>query len=344
VISKTKHVAIALHALVWSTILLVPLLFRMPANDKVSFLEYPGSYISITNLLNASLFYLNAYLIVPTFFRKKKWAVYLLCIAGVIVVFSFAKLLILDNWFQTIEIDEWAYRFAFFSSVGFIFISSLYGIVEENLRLEKKQKEILADRLTTELKFYRSQISPHFLFNVLSTIVSLGRKKSDDLEPSLLMLSGLMRYMLYEINESKVSLTKEIEYLRSYVALQQLRFGHDDVDIETNLVVPDNSNLAIEPMLLIPFVENAFKHGIGIVANPSIKIDLRINDSTLDFSVRNRFVKNPTNKINGSEDGNSGIGLSNIRSRLKLLYADKHTLDISESDSVFNVRLNLQLK
>lgn len=281
---------------------------------------------------------------VPAFFRNKKWVVYLLCIAGVVVLFSATKLLILDKWFEAIEIDEWAYRFAFFSSVGFILISSLYGIVEENIRLEKKQKEITADRLTTELKFYRSQISPHFLFNVLSTIISLGRKKSDDLEPALLMLSGLMRYMLYEVNESKVSLAKEVEYLTSYVALQQLRFGHDDVKIETNLIVPENSNFAIEPMLLIPFVENAFKHGIGVVPNPSIKIDLRIEDCTLYFSVTNKFVRDHINKINGTDDANAGIGLSNIRSRLKLLYVDNHKLDVTESDSIFSVRLNLQLK
>ena len=211
----------------------------------------------------------------------------------------------------------------------------------DSVRLEREQKEILAERLSAELKFYRSQVSPHFLFNVLSTLISLGRKKSDLLEPSLIMLSELIRYMLYETNEKRVPISKEVEYLRSYISLQQLRFGHDNVNIETWLTVPDNEiGLTIEPMLLIPFVENAFKHGIGGIQEPLIKIELSINNGILYFNVLNKYGENHLE----SKDSSSGIGLANIHSRLKLLYGGKHELEISKENSVFYSKLKLELK
>jgi sensor histidine kinase YesM len=338
---KTRYIAISLHVLVWGTILLIPYLFKMPVQNKVGFLEYPAAYFDITNLLNAGLFYFNAYIILPTFFKRKKWTAYLICILIVITVVTLIKVLILKWWFVNIEVDEWSYRFAFFSTVGFMLISSLYGMVEDNLRMEKKQKEIIAARMSAELKFYRSQISPHFLFNVLSTIILLGRRKSDQLEPSLIMLSDLIRYMLFDAKENSVSLSKEIENLRSYIALQQLRFGQDDVTIETNLSVLGGENgFKIEPMILIPFVENAFKHGIGRVHNPMIKVNLEIIDGVLYFQVLNKFSGN---QINGKEAG-LGIGLINIKSRLNLLYGEKHQLEINQANSVFDVKLKLHLK
>src|SRR5690606_22449231 len=191
---------------------------------------------------------------------------------------------------------------------------------------EKEQKERQAEQLAMELKFLRSQISPHFLFNVLTNLVSLARKKSDLMEPSLIMLSDLMRYMLYDSEIRKVPLEKEVAYLKSYIALQQLRFG-DDTPIETLIdVAPDQEQLHIEPMLLIPFVENAFKHGIGWIADPWISIRLVVADNRLTFTVRNRYA------INGSDskDSSSGIGLANVGTRLKLLYPDQHILAVRQ--------------
>src|SRR6202035_1281545 len=129
-------------------------------------------------------------------------------------------------------------RFILVPSIGIFVISCIYRIILDRIRFEKEQKERQASQLATELKFLRSQISPHFLFNVLTNLVSLARKRSDKLEPSLIMLSDLMRYMLYDTQGKKVELGTEIEYLNSYVELQQLRFGND-VEITNNIGVDE---------------------------------------------------------------------------------------------------------
>jgi sensor histidine kinase YesM len=193
-------------------------------------------------------------------------------------------------------------------------------------------------QLGMELKFLRSQISPHFLFNILTNLVSLARKRSDQLESSLLMLSGLMRYMLYDADK-KISLQQEVEYLESYVALQKLRFGRE-VKIDFNIELSqEGTNYSIEPMLLIPFVENAFKHGTGYEDQPYIDISLMVSNGVLVFRVKNKFDR----EAEASKDDNSGIGLSNVRSRLSLLYPNRFDLVIQKDGHLFSIHLTLKL-
>jgi sensor histidine kinase YesM len=193
-------------------------------------------------------------------------------------------------------------------------------------------------QLGMELKFLRSQISPHFLFNILTNLVSLARKKSDHLETSLLMLSDLMRYMLYDAGK-KISLQQEVVFLESYVALQKLRFGRD-VNIAFNVDLPHSAtNYSIEPMLLIPFAENAFKHGTGYVDQPFIDINLSTKENVLFFQVKNKFDQ----ETDTSKDEISGIGLSNVRSRLALLYPGTHDLVIHTDRDLFSIHLTLKL-
>lgn len=175
------------------------------------------------------------------------------------------------------------------------------------------------------------------MFNVLNNMVALARKRSELLEPSLIKLSSLMRYMLYEADEEKVLLDRETEYLQSYIDLQQQRFGKNVV---INFIAnqPDSSYV-IEPMLLIPFVENAFKHGVGSIENAEISIELKAQEDNLEFSVRNRYNPDKTEE----KDKTSGIGLTNVRRRLNLLYGQKHSLLITEKDGWFIVSLHLNL-
>ena len=147
-----------------------------------------------------------------------------------------------------------------------------------------------------------------------------------------------MRYMLYESDEKRVSLSAEIDYLKSYIELQELRFGND-VNISTNMALTlTQLQYSIEPMLLIPFVENAFKHGMGM-DQPFIEINLRVDDGLLKFEVKNRFTDADKNK-----DESPGIGLDNVRSRLMLLYPKQYELTIKKENNLFNVQLTLQLK
>ena len=189
-----------------------------------------------------------------------------------------------------------------------------------------------------ELQLLRSQISPHFLFNILTNLVSLARKRSGDLEASLLMLSGLMRYMLYDASK-RISLQQEVEYLESYIALQKLRFGRE-VKIVFNIEISlEEKSYNIEPMLLIPFVENAFKHGTGYADQPFINIKLSAKNGILVFQVMNKYEEGTS----VSKDETSGIGLNNVRSRLTLLYPQRHELVIEKGNNLFNVNLTLQL-
>lgn len=224
------------------------------------------------------------------------------------------------------------------SSLIAILCSFCYRVILDNRARQQMIKERETVDLQSELTFLRSQISPHFMFNVLNNLVSLARKKSDKLEPSLINLSQLMRYMLYESDDNRVFLSKELEYLKSYINLQMLRYGSDvTVNLETN---GELDMYAIEPMLLIPFVENAFKHGTGMIGHAVIDIVVSADDikNQLNFKVQN--IVSPQDI---SKDSNSGIGIMNVRRRLAILYPGKHTLDIVNAGSTFTVNLNIAL-
>ena len=174
------------------------------------------------------------------------------------------------------------------------------------------------------------------MFNVLNSVVSLSRRKPEMVEPVVVKLSELMRYMIYETNDSIVPILKELTYLESYIDLQKIRFG-DDIRIDfTHEIGPKSSS--IEPMLLIPFVENAFKHGVGFIENPTIEIELTDTAKELTFHVANKKGA----VINEKKDESSGIGLANVKRRLELLYPTNHELTVTESDSDFEITLTIQ--
>lgn len=216
--------------------------------------------------------------------------------------------------------------------------SFCYRILLDDASREQMIKERETVHLRTELNFLRSQISPHFMFNVLNSLVLLARKKADGLEPAIVNLSQLMRYMLYETDDNRVPLPKEIAYLNSFINLQKMRFGNT---VQVNLKVTGNPALfTIEPMLLIPFLENAFKHGPGADDEAVILIMLDIDEQ--EKKLRFKAV-NSINEHNASKDSNSGIGLANVRRRLDILYPGKHQLAIHRYDNSFSVSLTIQL-
>jgi sensor histidine kinase YesM len=228
-----------------------------------------------------------------------------------------------------------AILFAIFPYLFILAASTAFQMIRDRIKADQLVKEKENENLKTELSFLRSQVSPHFMFNVLNNMVALARKKSEVLEPSLIKLSSLMRYMLYEADEEKVPLEKETEYLQSYIDLQQQRFGKN-VTVHFSPETPDK-NYDIEPMLLIPFVENAFKHGTGMIEQASIDIDLKAKNNMLHFTVRNKY--NPESiEI---KDKTSGIGMTNVRRRLNLLYGGNHSLLVTKNDGWFMVSLQL---
>jgi len=330
-----RYLNFMLHVLVWSIVLFFPYFFSS-ADNQYKIGPLPGLYFTLSGIIHMIIFYGNTLLLYPKFLNKTYWWLYIVS-AILLIIFSVrVKFYMLAWWFPD-DLQDASSHVLFPSAVVFI-VSLFYSIMAEKIRAEKLQKEKEAMQLGIELKFLRSQISPHFLFNILTNLVSLARKKSDHLESSLLMLSGLMRYMLYDAGK-KISLQQEVDYLESYIALQKLRF-EPDVKIVFNIELSQEETIYyIEPMLLIPFVENACKHGISYVEQPFMDINLTVKGGMLVFQVKNKYDR----ETDTSKDESSGIGLSNVRSRLTLLYPGRHDLAIHTDQSLFNITLTLKL-
>ena len=333
---------VLMHAAAWLLLFSLPYLLRPQYVSNKPQASVPHPSFDILNVVNLFLwigiFYFNAYVIVPHFIHRKKHRLFFLTHIGLLVTYFiitwlFFNLLIGPQYFSVrghILFNLFAYLFIFACSTA-------YQLVRDRVKADKLANEKENENLKTELSLLRSQVSPHFMFNVLNNMVALARKQSDQLEPSLIKLSSLMRYMLYETDEEKVPLEREIDYLQSYIDLQQQRFGKN-VNVKVCLKSVDG-HYEIEPMLLIPFVENAFKHGTGLIKDATIDIELKAEKNMLNFSVRNKYNE----ESNEIKDKSSGIGLANVKRRLNLLYGKNHGLLITRTDDWFVVSLQIYL-
>lgn len=332
-----KWMVILLHALAWTALFSLPFLIRISNADSPPPEKSFFNFYMTTRVFWIGFFYLNSYVLLPRFIAKRRYLLYVLSQIIVILLLSFVHFVFFNFFIKATSYD--LAGFLMFNTFTYLFILSAsiaYRLINEKINNDKLFQQRENENLKTELSFLRSQVSPHFMFNVLNNMVALARKHSDQLEPSLIKLSSLMRYMLYETNEEDVSLEKEIEYLESYIDLQVQRFGKKLI-VNTNF--PDiKGAYYIEPMLLIPFVENAFKHGTGRIENPQIDIDLKVENKVLYFTVKNKYNENGESK-----DKTSGIGLSNVERRLDLLYNGTHQLNMQKNNGWFLVSLQLKL-
>lgn len=328
-----------MHAIVWIALFSLPFLLRP---DKAEAAKQHSVKDILTymfgNLTWIAFFYFNALLLIPRLLNKNKYGRYIVAmfVAYVLILIIQGLLIYYVSDGKHLQLRTHLI-FNFLLFLFFAASSMAYRLISDKTEADNLAKDRENENLKTELSLLRSQASPHFMFNVLNNMVALARKKSDLLEPSLIKLSSLIRYTVYEADEETVSLDKEIEYLESYIDLQRQRFGNNVIfDIALN---EPHQNYAIEPMLLIPFVENAIKHGTGFVENAHIIVDLKVKDNTLLFFVKNRYAE-LTDEV---KDKTSGIGLVNVRRRLNLLYNKTHSLDIEKKDGWFSVSLTLKL-
>jgi LytS/YehU family sensor histidine kinase len=225
------------------------------------------------------------------------------------------------------------YLFTSFLITGFSLGLRLTNKYIEN---EKQRKELEKERLNSELAFLKNQISPHFFFNTLNNIYSLVQINTDDAQKSILKLSKLMRYLLYETEHGNIQLSQEIEFMKNYIDLMKLRLTQK---VDLKVVFPDQySDTSIPPLLFIPFVENALKHGISYRGPSFVHILMEVNDREIVFTCTNSIVT----KTENSTD--SGIGLENIKKRLALLFPQSHSLNMEQTDTSFHVQLTIYLK
>lgn len=288
--------------------------------------------------------YTNILFLIPKFLTQKKFFFYFLSVILGIALLAIVRIKIIE---LASEFDIRKFNDEKRQLVGFVFnmvvvylISTAFHFVREWFRNNRLHVELENKQLESELKFLKTQINPHFLFNILNNIYTLCYLKDDKAAPSVMKLSEIMRYMLHESNVEKIELSKEIHIMENYIELQRLK--KDDpalLDVTFNWSTVKGKHI-IAPLLLITFFENSFKHGdIDINPHGWIRASIDIDEKDLMyFQIENT---KRTGNSEGIERGN--IGLENVRKRLDLLYADAYTLHIADKKDTFKVDLKIPL-
>jgi len=340
-----KHRLIA-HSVFWLIVLIFTYIFWGLEDG------YYLQYFYITCLITAvkmGVVYLNLYLLMPRLLLQGKYINYILAL---IVLLALGSVLyrVIHSIFYPIFYPNETYPFALSAEV--VIKTSIYffnpilvfttGVkLLKNWFVDKEKKtELEKQALFSELNYLKAQIHPHFFFNTLNNLYSLTVQKSEEAPKVVLKLSEVMQYMLYHTSADKIALQKEIEHINNYIELEKLRYG-DRLDLNFSINSPIDGKM-IAPLILIPFVENAFKHGISNELNKCwIAINLKVKNETLFFKVENSYAhEQGSNDESGYQNG---IGLKNVKRRLDLLYQDRYELSMVKEANAHWVDLKVQL-
>ncbi|UNY99212.1 sensor histidine kinase [Zhouia spongiae] len=301
--------------------------------------------------IHMTLCYFNIYFLMPKLIYKRKFVAYSAAILlsifiMVLLKFNLTYFLISTNvWPEGPETTSFTFNYALQMMLGELYVVSFVTAIKITIDYfgESKRAAVLEKaQLESELRFLRAQISPHFFFNTLNNIYSLSIEKSNKAPETIMKLSQLMRYMLYETKGRKQSLKKEIMCIQDYLDLERIRYG-DSVKIDMN-ITGDIEGKKIAPMLLLTFIENCFKHGADkSIDTVIINIDFSIVNDLLYFKVENTLPKKEIIEKYLSKSG--GIGINNVKKRLELGYSkDEYNLKTYETDNTFVVELKIKLK
>jgi sensor histidine kinase YesM len=303
-----------------------------------------------TLLFHATLLppvYLHLEWLLPRFAKKRTAFWYALMLAALVFIFSWINYLFFQRWSSVLLPDYFFISYFTLAEVSVFFITyiglsallklsrSWFAVTELERRLLQAEK----DKVQIELKALRSQINPHFFFNTLNSIYSMALEKDDRLPNTILQLSELMRYFLYESRGDMVPLEKELAVLQDYISLQRIRSGEK---LETVIDMQgQGEQFKIAPLLLITFVENAFKHGAkGNTGKTYVHLALKVEANTLNFRLENSM--GTADDITLADQ--KGVGLENVSRRLQLLYPGKYQLQTGQENNSFIVQLKLELQ
>ncbi|MFN8345689.1 MAG: histidine kinase [Spirosomataceae bacterium] len=311
--------------------------------QEVSFLD-AFKNTSFEVLFMMLVVYLNYFFFLPRFLNHKSLLRYILefsiPFAVLVRAFILLKRYLIDGNTQKICYfyeDKFTVNVVLSTLFIVVFVGML-KFAEGWLELEAKTKEIENERLTSELRFLKAQINPHFLFNTLNNLYYLAFTHSPNTTEVIAKLSQMMRYMIYDSNHAKVPLSKEIEYMKNYISLEKLRLNEP---IPIHFEITGNTNgILIVPLIFISFLENAFKHGVSNnFSGAWITADIVLEGTACIYTVANSRL--PDNLMNKEEQ--SGIGLNNVKRRLELSYPDNFELEIEDKADEYRVRLKLNL-
>jgi hypothetical protein len=336
-----KLKTILIQILLWIVLICLPFYFTSktlidfhPAKDYHALIHF-----GISNILLIIVFYVNYFFLIPKLLFQKKYILYFL-----ICIFLFFFLFESPRWITELFMpqrpimrpDENAMKMfpMLFSNSILMFISVFVSSIA--LRINKRLQQIESFKYNTQLNNLRAQINPHFLFNTLNSIYSVTIKKAPEAADMVEKLAEMMRFTLKESQSDFVSLQNEITYIQNYIELQKIRL---DNNVKINFQVHgDLKPYRIAPLLLIPFVENAFKYGVNSEENSLIDIHIKLLKNILNVSIKNNIVN-----LDHSLIEKNGVGIENTLKRLDLIYPHQHQCAITETENVFTVNLTITL-
>ncbi len=336
-----KHKPLVFNAILWGASFLILLLIFSKGSLPIR-VDYVYTLSFLTSICIPVL--INLYLLIPKFLTTEKYLSYSLLFLLNLILFSQ-----LNTWFFKSIIDYIFPNYFFISYHSgtkliimfsiFLVATMLIKLAEDWVYFNRNENRVLKTQnlqIQTQLSFLRSQINPHFLFNSLNVIYALALNKKETTKDAIVQLSDILRYVIYDSNTERVTLKQEITLLKNYIAFQELR-QHSVAQIRLSISVEDD-NYNIYPMLILPLIENSFKHGVNAdIANTFIHIDLMQKATEFNINIANNNPK----ETSSAKTSNQGLGLKNIKQNLSIVYPNQHHFEISNTNSTFVVTLKL---
>jgi sensor histidine kinase YesM len=343
-LKRTNALNIAVFsAILWSFSFLI-LLFLFSGSSSPAKIDYIYTASFIFTLVIPVC--INLYWLLPTYLKKEKYALFTTLFIVNLTVFAQ-----INPWFFNVLVDTFFKDYFFISyhntvEIYFIFavffiLSALIKLAEDWVylnQLENRALKIQNQQIENQLHYLKGQINPHFLFNSLNVLYSLAIEEKKEVKNAILQLSDILRYVIYDVNAAQITIMKEIELLTNYIEFEKNRH------VQNSTITFDykvDEDLEIYPMLLLPLLENSFKHGLKSgTLNPYINMELIVKNKKIDFVISNNFKES----ANNTTKEEYGIGLKNIQENLSLIYPDKHLFSIENSHPIFTVRLTIDLE
>ncbi|MDX1479563.1 MAG: histidine kinase [Saprospiraceae bacterium] len=329
------------HVSLW----LVVFVFLIIIDEKEFGLGYSIAEQLIHVFFYIVIVYFNLNYLIPNYLTQKTFITYSGLLILSVVILTPIKTIALYFLYANSPIHQeymtFTQHYVFLFNFLIAASSTVAKILNDWLRLERDKKDLETQTMQSELKFLKSQINPHFLFNTLNSLYALTLKKSDSAPEIVIKLSEMMRYMLYECNERRVPLRKEVQYIQNYLDLERLRQGQN-VQISFN-VTGEIKDQQIAPLMFTPFLENSFKHGLNNqISEGFVRIDLEVEQQKVHLQIENS--KAPTKPVQNHRKPSGGIGLVNVRRRLNLIYPDGYELNVRDEPHRYKVDLELNLQ